>query len=62
MPELPVGERIQSFVEVDRVLTEQAAHEESSRCLNCCLTCYNPDRTPGNKAAIKDLRQESEPV
>jgi NADPH-dependent glutamate synthase beta subunit-like oxidoreductase len=62
MPELPVSERIQSFVEVDRVLTEQAAHEESNRCLNCCLICYNPDKALGDKAAIQDLHRESEPV
>jgi len=43
MPELPVTERIRSFVEVDRALTEEAALAESSRCLSCCLTCYDPD-------------------
>jgi NADPH-dependent glutamate synthase beta subunit-like oxidoreductase len=43
MVELPVAERIQSFVEVDQVLTENAALEESRRCLFCGLTCYNPD-------------------
>ncbi len=60
MPELPVGERIQSFVEVDRALTEQAAHEESNRCLFCCLTCYNPDKASDGEPSIKDLRKESE--
>jgi NADPH-dependent glutamate synthase beta subunit-like oxidoreductase len=58
MPELPVKERIQSFVEVDKVLTEKAAHEESSRCLNCCLTCYNPDKSLAEGKVIKDLRKE----
>jgi heterodisulfide reductase subunit A-like polyferredoxin len=43
MPELPVAERIRSFIEVDQVLTEEAARGESQRCLACCLTCYNPD-------------------
>jgi NADPH-dependent glutamate synthase beta subunit-like oxidoreductase len=43
MVELPVAERIRSFVEVDQVLTEAAARSESDRCLNCCLVCYNPD-------------------
>jgi hypothetical protein len=43
MPELPVNERIKSFIEVDQVLTEEAALGESNRCLSCCLTCYNPD-------------------
>lgn len=43
MVELPVGERIRSFKEVDQTLTEAAARGESERCLYCCLTCYNPD-------------------
>jgi NADPH-dependent glutamate synthase beta subunit-like oxidoreductase len=43
MPELPVKERIRSFIEVDQVLTEKAARGESNRCLSCCLTCYNKD-------------------
>ena len=36
--ELPVAHRIRSFVEVDQVLTEKAALEESQRCLSCGLT------------------------
>ncbi|WP_022667467.1 RnfABCDGE type electron transport complex subunit B [Desulfospira joergensenii] len=43
MPELHVGDRLDSFVEVDLVLPEDKAHEEASRCLNCCRICYNPD-------------------
>ncbi len=62
MPELPVKERIDSFIEVDQVLTEEAAHGESSRCLFCCLTCYNPDRAYADEALIKDIRRESEMV
>jgi len=45
MPELPVDERIKSFVEADLVITEKDALYESSRCLNCCIYCYNPDNT-----------------
>jgi NADPH-dependent glutamate synthase beta subunit-like oxidoreductase len=45
MVELPVAERIKSFVEVDQVLTEEAALAESERCLFCGLTCYNMDLT-----------------
>ncbi len=45
MPELPVGERIRSFVESDLVITEADAIHESHRCLNCCRICYNPDGT-----------------
>lgn len=44
MPELPVNERIKSFEEVDQVISEQTAIEESSRCLSCCRLCYNPDQ------------------
>ncbi len=43
MPELPVDERIKSFVEADLVITEEEARYESNRCLQCCLTCYNKD-------------------
>jgi formate dehydrogenase (NADP+) beta subunit len=44
MPELPVAERIGSMIEVDQVISEEAARHESSRCLDCCRICYNPDR------------------
>jgi formate dehydrogenase beta subunit len=60
MPELPATERIHSFVEVDKVLTEEAARGESKRCLFCCLTCYNPDKAYADRAMIQDLRTESE--
>jgi NADPH-dependent glutamate synthase beta subunit-like oxidoreductase len=43
MPELPVGERIVSFVESDLVLSETDAIYESERCLNCCRLCYDKD-------------------
>jgi len=60
MPELPVAERIQSFVEADQVLSEQAALGESSRCLHCCLTCYDPDKASGDIGVIKDVSREPE--
>ena len=60
MPELPVAERIQSFVEADQVLSEPSALGESSRCLHCCLTCYNPDKTAGEIGVIKDVSRETE--
>lgn len=44
MPELPVGERIVSFVESDLVISEDDAIRESGRCLNCCRICYDKDR------------------
>jgi hypothetical protein len=43
MPELPVKDRIDSMIEVDQVISEADAKHESSRCLNCCRVCYNPD-------------------
>lgn len=44
MPELPVDERIKSFVEADLVISEAEARYESSRCLECCRLCYNADK------------------
>jgi NADPH-dependent glutamate synthase beta subunit-like oxidoreductase len=58
MVELPVAERIRSFIEVDQVLTEAAARGESNRCLDCCLTCYNPDAAPCGPAADEISRSE----
>jgi hypothetical protein len=43
MPELPVPERIKSFIEVDQVLNENDAIAEAERCLNCCRLCYFKD-------------------
>ncbi len=43
MPELPVDERIKSFVETDLVISEEDAKNESARCLSCCRLCYNKD-------------------
>ncbi|MCG8532300.1 MAG: FAD-dependent oxidoreductase [Desulfovibrionales bacterium] len=43
MPELPVSERLDSFIEVDLVLSEEDAQKEANRCMNCCRLCYNPD-------------------
>ncbi len=60
MPELPVEERICSFIEVDQVLTEDSARGESNRCLSCCLTCYDPDAAASVTSGIKDTGRESE--
>jgi NADPH-dependent glutamate synthase beta subunit-like oxidoreductase len=59
MPELPVKERINSFVEVDQVLKEESARAESNRCLSCCLTCYDPDAAAAAAAGTKDKGSES---
>lgn len=53
MVELPVAERIKSFVEVDQVLTEEAALAESERCLFCGRICYNMD------SVVQPVREES---
>jgi hypothetical protein len=50
MPELPVAERIDSMIEVDQVISEADAKHESSRCLDCCRICYNPDLRDQNAA------------
>jgi NADPH-dependent glutamate synthase beta subunit-like oxidoreductase len=49
MPELPVQDRIHSFIEVDQVLREPEAVTEACRCLDCCRLCYDPD-IPRNAA------------
>lgn len=43
MIELPVQARIHSFIEVDQVLTEEAARAESRRCLSCGRICYTTE-------------------
>ena len=60
MPELPVEERICSFVEVDQVLTESAAKGESNRCLSCCLTCYDKDAGASAVSKGKDRNTQRE--
>jgi NADPH-dependent glutamate synthase beta subunit-like oxidoreductase/NAD-dependent dihydropyrimidine dehydrogenase PreA subunit len=50
MPELEVEERINSMVEVDKVISEKDAMYESERCLGCCRLCYNPDINHNNAA------------
>ena len=62
MPELPIKDRMDSFIEVDQVLTEQAALGESNRCLHCCLTCFDPDKEYTQQELIQDLRQDTEVV
>ena len=44
MPELPVADRINSFEEVDLVISEAEALAESNRCLYCCRLCYDKDK------------------
>jgi NADPH-dependent glutamate synthase beta subunit-like oxidoreductase len=43
MPELPVEQRLKSFVEVDQVISETEALSEAGRCLDCCRICYNKE-------------------
>ena len=35
MPELDPAERVESFAEVDQVISKQTAYDEASRCLRC---------------------------
>ena len=60
MPELPVSERITSFIEVDQVLSEESALNESNRCLYCCRTCYNQDADSCEMPADDDSDKETE--
>ena len=60
MPELSVEERIHSFVEVDQVLTEDSARNESNRCLSCCLTCYDKDPVSVKVSKGREKKPESE--
>ena len=62
MPELSIKDRMDSFIEVDQVLSEEDALGESNRCLYCCLTCYNPDQAYEDQVSIKVLRKQSEVV
>ncbi|MBN2031917.1 MAG: FAD-dependent oxidoreductase [Deltaproteobacteria bacterium] len=56
MVELPVHERVHSFVEVDQVLTEEEALTESRRCLFCGRICYtqeSPISLPEEEGILK---------
>jgi hypothetical protein len=55
-----VKERIKSFIEVDQVLSEEAARGESNRCLSCCLTCYNPDSESGGAPVTAEEEKKLE--
>ena len=41
MPELPAGERVKNFDEIEKGFTPEQAQEEAQRCLSCrrCLGC-----------------------
>ena len=41
MPELPAGERVKNFEEIEQGFTSEQAQEEAQRCLSCrrCLGC-----------------------
>ena len=41
MPELPAGERVKNFEEIEQGFTPEQAQEEAQRCLSCrrCLGC-----------------------
>ena len=57
MPELPAGERIRTFDEVDLVLNEENALAESERCLACCRLCYNKDKDATQKPLLSQSFQ-----
>jgi formate dehydrogenase (NADP+) beta subunit len=49
MPELHVEERVDTFDEVELTLTEEEARKESTRCLQCGLTCFWQDEAREEK-------------
>ena len=56
MAEVPVSDRLDSFVEVDLVLSEKEALYESDRCLYCGLTCYNTDGLTSDGPLVAEER------
>jgi len=43
LPQIDPKTRIHSMDEVDVTITEEECKKEASRCMNCCLTCYDKD-------------------
>ena len=39
--ELPLEQRMGNFIEVEHTIGEKEAHQESERCLNCGIYCYD---------------------
>jgi len=51
-PELPVAERISSYVEVDLVVNPEEMQAEAARCLRCGTLCYFSDAR--RESRVKD--------
>ena len=60
MPELPVAERIKSFVEADLVISEEDAKRESARCLSLlpAVLQQRPGCGVGQTAGIRSRKSE----
>jgi formate dehydrogenase beta subunit len=43
LPQIDPKTRIHTMDEVDVTITEEDCKKEASRCMNCCLTCYDKD-------------------
>jgi len=65
-PEMPVGDRITNFEEVDLVLTPELMQAEADRCMRCGTFCFSTDeekekhmKGKGVREALKDLLSRS---
>ncbi len=59
-PELPVAERIKSYVEVDLVLSQELMEAEAARCLRCGTYCYYTDVERDKHVKGKDVKEKIE--
>jgi len=59
---LPAGQRVASFVEVEREFSEDQARQEASRCLNCGVCCECMACVGACEAAAIDHTMQEEQV
>ncbi|SHO47874.1 FAD-dependent oxidoreductase [Desulfopila aestuarii] len=51
-PMIPLAERMGTFSEVERTITEEQCQKEASRCLNCGIYCYDQSDLPQDQLRI----------
>ena len=51
-PMIPVEERIGTFVEVEKTISEEQTTSEAQRCLNCGIYCYDQDDLPEDQVRV----------
>ncbi len=59
IPKRAASERVREFCEIELALTEEAAIQEASRCLNCavCSECRQCEKTCQAKAIAYDMKE-----